>query len=220
MPLAPLHIVSLDPWGDALAARYPHAVVSRHRGFSSWPEARCHVVTCAREDVHFFREVDAFAFEWSLTWAPLVLTPRGVRLGPVVAPGGSACYHCFLRRWLQHDKEIGDTRARLRSVADDALRTVSGWLPSDVLIAGGLTETLAAVVDTEATKGAGVLNGTVTSYDGISGKLSRDTVIGVHACPRCRKRSDRNTDTWAGLAREFPPTSAGASGPPTSLAAS
>ncbi|MFD8230196.1 TOMM precursor leader peptide-binding protein [Streptomyces massasporeus] len=153
--------------------------------------------------------MDDFAFEWSQTWTPLLLTPRGVRLGPVVVPGRSACYHCFLSRWLQHDKEIGDTRARLRNVADDASRTVTGWLPSDVSIASGLTEALAHAVDTGATTGAGVLGGTVTTYDAISGTLSRDAVIGVHACWRCRKRADRNTDTWAGLARQFPPTHPG-----------
>ncbi|MGW3150934.1 TOMM precursor leader peptide-binding protein [Streptomyces sp. NPDC001177] len=142
--------------------------------------------------------MDTFSFAWSLTWAPLILTPRGVRLGPVVTPGSSACYHCFLRRRLQHDWEVGDTRAWWDSVARDPSNTVPGWFPSDVMMAHGLTRALTAT-------GPDALAGTVVTYDGVSGDLGRYPVTGVHACPRCRRRPDRSADTWAALARQFPP---------------
>ncbi|WP_329529417.1 TOMM precursor leader peptide-binding protein [Streptomyces sp. NBC_01462] len=165
---------------------------------ATWPQAWCHVVACAREDVSFFHAVDTFAFEWSLTWAPLVLTSRGVRLGPVVTPGSSACYHCFLRRRLQHDWEVGETRAWWDSVTRDPSNTVAGWLPSDLMMARGLTQALVAM-------GPDAFAGTVVTYDGVLGDMSRDPVIGVHACPRCRRRPDRDADTWAALAQLFPP---------------
>lgn len=213
----PLHLIALDEWGEAVASpmggdRIVSGSSSAARAGTAatgsgtdttpeapatWPRARCHVVACAREDVSYFRDVDKFAFEWSLTWAPLVLTPRGVRLGPVVTPGSSACYHCFLRRRLQHDWEVGDTPAWWHSVAVDPSNTVPGWLPSDLMMARGLTEALVAM-------GPDAFAGTVAAYDGVSGDVRRDPVIGVHACPRCRRRPDRGADTWAGLAQQFP----------------
>jgi bacteriocin biosynthesis cyclodehydratase domain-containing protein len=211
------HLVALDEWGEAVASRLngdgvvsaPVDAAHPESGEpSTWPQAQVHVVACAREDFDFLRAVDTFSFAWSLTWAPLVLTPRGVRLGPVVVPGVSACYHCFLRRRLQHDGEIGDTHAWWDSVALDASDSVSGWLPSDTLMARGLTRALVA-------KGPDGFAGTVVSYDGVSGDMNRDPVIGVHACPRCRHRPDRSDDTWAGLARQFPPA-ADTAGPASS----
>ncbi|MET7457513.1 TOMM precursor leader peptide-binding protein [Streptomyces sp. NPDC005574] len=165
---------------------------------ATWPQAQCHVVASAREDVSFFQDVDTFTFEWSLTWAPLVLTSRGVRLGPVVTPGSSACYHCFLRRRLQHDWEAGDTRARCESVTRDPSNTAAAWLPSDLMMARGLTQALVAM-------GPDAFAGTVVTYDGVHGDMSRDPVIGVQACPRCQRRTDRDADSWAALAALFPP---------------
>ncbi|AEW99931.1 TOMM precursor leader peptide-binding protein [Streptantibioticus cattleyicolor] len=221
MGVPPLHLVALDAWGEAVVPQPDRGVVvsavsaapragaggrTVSAAPATWPQAGCHVVACAREDVSFFRDVDTFCFLWSLTWAPLVLTPRGVRLGPVVVPGRSACYHCFLRRQRQHDWDVGDTQAWWDSVTRDPSNCVAGWLPSDVLMARGLTRVLAA-------RGPGAFAGTVVTYDGVTGDVSGDPVTGVHACPRCRRRPDRRADTWTALAQQFPPPSATACPP-------
>jgi len=150
-------------------------------------------------DAH--ERLDEQAFAAGTAWSAVVLTPTGVRLGPVVVPGKSACYECFLRRSTQHDKYPRRTAAVWRAAAD---QPIDGWLPSDLLVGTGFVEKLLGDADRDWPAGA------VVEYQGTTGDLHTHTVIGVHGCAWCRPVRDRAADTWQDLRNELADLAVGA----------
>lgn len=187
-----------DDWGSALAERLVGSgliaaewVVSETGAGSARP---C-LAFAATESVSAFRRIDDHAFAGDVPWSAVVLTPTGVRLGPVIVPGKSACYECFLRRMTQHDPYAWRT-ATIWSAAESC--PIDGWLPADLLVAEGFA---AGLLTGDPTRDWPA--GSVTSYQAITAHVSRATVIGRHGCDRCRPARDRAEDTWRDLAAEF-----------------
>ena len=193
-----LHVTAGDGWGAAVADELATAPGFSVAQETALPEAAGYLVVAARENTDLLLARDRLAFSLRRPWAPLILTASGVRLGPVVVPGESACYQCFLRRWSQHDPQGEHTAAMLRDDRAIPAHSVAGHLPSDVLIGSGLARALAEAV---ADGFSGRLRpGDVVRFSVANGVVRRDRVIAVHACGRCGPRRDRAADTWQGLA--------------------
>lgn len=193
-----LHVTARDGWGAAVAdelAAAPEFSVAQE---AALPEAAGYLVVAAHENTDLLSARDRLAFGLRRPWAPLILTASGVRLGPVVVPGRSACYQCFLRRWLQHDPQGEHTAAMLRDDRAIPAHSVAGHLPSDVLIGSGLARALAEAIADGF--GGRVQPGDVVRFSVAGGTVRRDRVIAVPGCRRCGPRRDRAADTWQGLA--------------------
>ena len=181
-----------DEFGAAVARRIGRtvkrtviAVGDATRTSASWPDAEGYLSISATEDARSLSGAEELCRAWRRRWAPLMLTPDGVRLGPVAEPGQPGCYECFLRRRLQHDPY---------ATAEPGAVTTDDWLPSDELVAAGLAEAFCA---------GEVSAGDIAGFNGADGTLSRDRLIGVHACVRCAPVRDRAGDTWQQLARDL-----------------
>lgn len=186
-----IHIAAGDDWGRALADRLT--------GFDLTPagelvEGPC-LAFAATEAISTFRRIDEQAFATGTAWSGVVLTPAGVRLGPVIVPGKSACYECFLRRSAHHEQHWRRTAAIWRTAESSRL---DGWLPSDLLVAEGFVRILA-----DGDPDRGWPAGSVISYQAATGEVSTAKVIGRHGCPRCRPGRDRAMDTWRDLQEDL-----------------
>lgn len=184
-----VHYLTSDEFGAAIGAE-----LRKVRGDASlqlqpigltpsrWPRARVQVVSMLDDGASEIDQIDALAFHIRRPWLPIVMRPRGFRVGPLVLPGLSGCYRCFRRRQYQHGRLNQTDRkieARPRTNRDVP---VSGFLPGHVSLAAQLVQAdLDAVVSGFAEPRAGRLT-TVRwlSLDVTTGRLSR-----VDGCERC-----------------------------------
>ena len=71
---------------------------------SLWPYADLIVVAGSREQHRVSEAVDAVAFIRGIPWLGLFVRGTDLQVGPVVVPGRTACYRCFVKRRDQHSR--------------------------------------------------------------------------------------------------------------------
>lgn len=185
--LKTVSVASSGKFGQQVADRLPSclpdsatvAVADLPEAFAGNPDAVVYAMW--RADAEAGARADELAHDRGIPWMPVVLDHLTLRMGPVTLPGEGPCFRCFDSRLVQHDIH-GETTAALRKAYARAPSLgPSGFLPHQARLAAGLA--------------AGLLSGTLagTSPPGqvVTVRLprleiSRDSVVTVHGCPRCR----------------------------------
>ena len=160
---------------------------------SLWPHADLMVLATSREFPRVAEALDRAAFAWLVPWFAVHAHAVQVQCGPVVVPGLTACYQCFVRRREQHRRPgyaVGTADA-----ADD--RFPSGYPSHHVGIAAAFARQ--AVHEAFGAPDSDRLTGTVRMFDQVSGVTSRSSVVAVNRCSRCRA-SSINGELWHRLA--------------------
>jgi bacteriocin biosynthesis cyclodehydratase domain-containing protein len=144
---------------------------------SFWPHTNLIVLATDFERPRIAEAVDRAAFAWDIPWFPVLSTANRIQAGPVIIPGSTACYDCFVRRRAQHD------------LADEAQRAADIKYPvahpaHHVGIAVGLAEQ--AIDESFGLRPPDAIGATVRSFDQVNGGTSRAPVVAVDRCPRCR----------------------------------
>ncbi|GAA3849141.1 TOMM precursor leader peptide-binding protein [Streptomyces sedi] len=140
--------------------------------------------------------IEAFddqAYQSGLPWLPVVLEPDHVRVGPVIFPGAGPCHRCYAVRAAEHDPDPALAAAVATAWDRDPALRSPGHLPHQARTAAGL----AAAALRRPTAAAGSVL-TVTTH---RRAVRRDTVLGVHGCPRCDRAERRSA-----LAEALAPT--------------
>lgn len=133
------------------------------------------------EDDRLASALDERSFLTGFAWFPVVLAFPAIRLGPVVVPGASACYSCYLARRWQRDPLPEVSQAVLASNARDA----AGFFPYHALLAGALTSRLLSDIDMH---GWAASAGCVRTVVLPNAELHASRAVGVDRCPRCSLR--------------------------------
>lgn len=133
------------------------------------------------EDDQLAGTLDQRSFLTGIAWFPVVLAFPAIRVGPVVVPGASACYACYLARRWQRDPLAEISQAVLASNAPDP----AGFFPHHALLAGALTNKLLGDIDL---RGCVASAGCVSTVVLPNGQLHASRAVGVDRCPRCSSR--------------------------------
>ena len=125
--------------------------------------------------------LDRRCFLTGIAWFPVVPAFPAIRVGPVVVPGASACYACYLARRWQRDPLAGISQAVLASEAPGP----AGFFPHHALLAGALASKLLGDIDLHGcVASAGCVRTVVLPI----GQLHASRAVGVDRCPRCSFR--------------------------------
>jgi bacteriocin biosynthesis cyclodehydratase domain-containing protein len=176
---------------DRLGGLYETTVQNVDAGThpSMWPYADLMILSVSHERPRIAAGLDQASFAWGVPWLEICLEPTEVRVGPVVVPGRTACYACFLRRRAQH------RRVEPTSAGTDKHPT--GFAAHHVGIAAAFARQAVCEVfapDPEA------LGGTVRRFNLVSGATSRSAVVATDRCARCRRRHS-SEGLWRELAQ-------------------
>lgn len=133
------------------------------------------------EDNQLADTLDRRSFQTGLAWFPVVLAFPAIRVGPLVVPGASACYTCYLARRWQRDPLAAISQAVL--ARDEPGPT--GFFPHHALLAGALTNQLLSDIDLH---GCAANAGSVRAVVLPNGELHASRAVGVDRCPRCSFR--------------------------------
>jgi bacteriocin biosynthesis cyclodehydratase domain-containing protein len=133
------------------------------------------------EDDHLAATLDRSSFLTGIAWFPVVLAFPVIRIGPVVVPGASACYACYLARRWQRDPMAEISQAVLASHEPGP----AGFFPHHALLAGALTTNLLRDIDLH---GCAASAGRVRTVVLPNGEVQESRAVGVDRCPRCSSR--------------------------------
>lgn len=183
--------------GAGLRARHGASVQPVEPGGthpSWWPHADLVILATSQERVRLAGVVDRSSFAWGRRWFPIYSSPTVIYCGPVVVPGKTACYQCFLRRREQHRNPA------VPAAADAVPEAAPAHPRHHVSIAVALAEQ--AIADAMAGPDDDAIGGTVRLFDQVGGGTSRADVVAVDRCPRCRPVPDdtREHELWGTLA--------------------
>ncbi|NHC47574.1 hypothetical protein [Motilibacter aurantiacus] len=172
--MSTVHAIALDDFGTEfgrhLAGGFAVEVMSGDdawAGSATWPPARVRVVASADEALGLLELVDELSFGWRQPWLPVTRFAPGLRVGPLIVPGRSACFGCFRRT-------APSPAASLPSpgLIEDVTRAVT-------LAAAPLEAALSTV-------GLAQEAGLVRRLDPDGTAVVHGPVEGVPGCPRCR----------------------------------
>jgi hypothetical protein len=133
------------------------------------------------EDDQLAETLDRRSFLTGMAWFPVVQAFPAIRVGPVVVPGASACYACYLARRWQRDPLAEISQAVLASNSPGP----PGFFPHHALLAGALTNQLLSDIDLH---GCAASAGCVRTVVLPNGELQASMAVGVDRCPRCSFR--------------------------------
>lgn len=138
-----------------------------------------------RPHVRICQLIDDLCFEARVPWSLAEIHAQRLACGPLVRPGDGACYHCYRRRWLSHNKAPERELVLQQAYeGDDTLGPV-GFI-------GPMVEIAARALASDASAGANEA-GRLRLIDVLNGAVLESSVIGVHECPRCRPRTSTLT---------------------------
>lgn len=133
------------------------------------------------EDDQLAESLDRRSFLTGIAWFPVVQAFPAIRVGPVVVPGASACYACYLARRWQRDPLAEISQAVLASNPPGP----AGFFPHHALLAGALTNQLLSDIDLH---GCAASAGCVRTVVLPNGELQAGRAVGVDRCSRCSFR--------------------------------
>jgi bacteriocin biosynthesis cyclodehydratase domain-containing protein len=177
-------VLTAGAFGNAVGARLAgHLPVTMHELIdgthsSLWPYTELIVLATSHERPRLAEGIDQAAFRLGVPWFAVRPGATDLQCGPVVVPGRTACYQCYLARRNQHRQGAGPE--------PDADRTQpTGFPQHHVGIAAGFA--LQAIDEVFAAPDPKRLGGTIRRFDQVIGTISRSSVVAVDRCPRCRR---------------------------------
>jgi len=138
--------------------------------------------------------IDAAAHIAGCSWMPIAMTPAVLQIGPLIFPGRSACWRCFLYRMRQHDAHADVTAAVRAAYSNNARLDVANYLPQHAAAAAALAWSALAAPDASA--------GAVWSVRPETLDVAAASVQRCHGCRRCGAppdSGDRDDDLLAEL---------------------
>lgn len=141
------------------------------------------------------KAIDDACFKHAVRWSMVQLDGALLTCGPLVIPGTTACHHCYLKRAAAHalapawDKALHDYYEAHPEAGP------SGY-PAALVEIGA-----AALADDAIATSAGAR---VRTIDILTSNFAESEVIGVHQCPRCRKRAPGTDPTNRSIANLMP----------------
>jgi bacteriocin biosynthesis cyclodehydratase domain-containing protein len=157
-----------------------------------------------REWPELSEELDKVAHARSAPWLPVVLDHPEVRVGPLVLPGQSPCYKCFLARRRQHEQQTAVLSALHAAYDANSELGPRGYLMGHVLVAASIAKTVTRDVDQ--------YGGQLILFDVLQHEVNASLVTSVHGCERCAadaSRRARSAEILAALRSAWPSASDG-----------
>lgn len=145
------------------------------------------------EDEQLADTLDRRSFLTGIAWFPVVPAFPAIRMGPVVVPGASACYACYLARRWQRDPLAEVSQAVLAStVLANTGPDQAGFFPHHAMLAGALASKLLSDIGRH---GCAASAGCVRTLLLPDGELQASRAVGVDRCPRCSFRFESRRTT-------------------------
>ncbi|MFW6692190.1 TOMM precursor leader peptide-binding protein [Streptomyces sp. MAR4 CNX-425] len=169
---------------DFLETCHPGERAVRHADFTSAFDAQPDMVTFAlwRADAGLAGRAEHAAHENGIPWLPVVLDHLTIRIGPLVVPGSGPCFTCFDARLVQHDRHWESTAALRAGYEGDRALGPRGFLPQHARTAAGWAAGMLAQSAAGSLPPGHVVTLALPSLD-----VSRDQVVAVGSCRRCRE---------------------------------
>jgi bacteriocin biosynthesis cyclodehydratase domain-containing protein len=145
-------------------------------------DSRAVIAAMWRPSPALCEEADALAFQHQRPWLPVVMDHPHVRVGPVVVPGGGACFACFTARYEQHDPQYDATAALYAAYDRDPSFGPRGYLDHHARLAAALAEMALGDISTRCMLGAAAQ---VLTFNLYRGDIRRHPVIARSDCTRC-----------------------------------
>jgi bacteriocin biosynthesis cyclodehydratase domain-containing protein len=160
------------------------------------PVAETYVLVSGHPAPAALETLDDAVFAWGCRLVPVTVEHPYLRLGPVVVPGRSPCYHCFAARCLQHALVPAYALAVTEHFRDQQAPSWPGYLPPVATIAAAWAQ---RALHWEAGAGLGS-PGAVQMLNMLTFQQFAGAVVGVHGCRRCGLGRDEHTRSTAGMA--------------------
>ncbi len=190
------HILTVGEFGKAVADSLEELVgnitrteIAGTAAAGEWPSADAYVLASWRPVPALARLVDSLTHAWRRPFLEIVMEGSTLRVGPMTAPGQSACYTCFASRRLQHSRTPDWDLALERHYDEDSRRGPAGFLKPFASIAATQAATFLS----------GPTPGKVWRLDLILRNVSYTEVVGVHGCPRCGLGRDESSRSYRDL---------------------
>jgi len=203
-----VHLLAIGSFGRAVADEMEAMLdpvpvrVTAQPGAASRPDelpelylAAAVVVLAGRPVPAITEWVDEVSFASGVPWLPVIVESTVLRTGPLVVPGRSACYRCFLLRMHQHSPTPAVELALAGHYRASAADEPYGYLPGTVALAAS---TGSDAVD-RALAAPATGTGQVRQRDLVSGRLTRGQVVGIHGCNRCGLHRDERSRSTVDL---------------------
>ncbi|MFB7337089.1 TOMM precursor leader peptide-binding protein [Streptomyces adustus] len=176
--------LSRGPFGDSVVSRMAERLPGRRlddlSDLAAEPATDLVVIALWRPARQLCWDMDDFAYEQSMAWLPVVREETAVTVGPLVVPEGpGACWHCYYRRRVTHDRQWPATHDLHTAYDEDDTCGSDGYLPQHIRTAAALA------LITAARRGDSAKPTPVVRLDLTSTKVTSDRVVGCHGCLRC-----------------------------------
>ena len=187
--LRPVHVLSVGDFGRRVAAYLKDFDQIFHQTEvhddviplpAVWPSARINVVAAWRPVPHLCDLLDQLSLERQIPFIPLILHPTKLVLGPVIQPGGTCCWGCWIKRSKQHDVWPKEQTAVMQHYARNPAIGPQGYLVPFALIGAAKIEEAIESIDS-----AEPIAGATWHIDLMTREIVSSVAIGVHDCPRC-----------------------------------
>lgn len=163
------------------------------QGSIQLPAARAYVFASWRPAMAICTILNAHCYRTQSVFVPAVVEDFVLRIGPIIVPGTSACWECWVARFLQHDLAPSRRTALWRHYDDNPDSGPIGYL-------NGYAATAAARI-ASAIRGAqdSSAAGSVWEMDMLSRQIVTGTLCGVDGCTYCGQMHDPKTRSYAAV---------------------
>lgn len=166
-----------------LAAATGASVSDLSRVRKPWPPAFLYILACWRPLRAAEETLDRLVFDEQRCFLPVVCRHPLVQVGPLIAPGLSACAACARLRERQHDTSGGVAQTVESAYESGTGQGPAGFLPSHATaVAGLVTRIIERFIETPTSEA-----GLVRQFDLLSSRVAKGRVVAVHGCPRCAR---------------------------------
>jgi bacteriocin biosynthesis cyclodehydratase domain-containing protein len=140
-------------------------------------------------------QLDDLSFKCNKPFIPLIIDSTLLCVGPVVIPGCSSCWHCWIARIKQHTHSSREEHATLLEYyQSNSWAGPHGYLrPIAIVGAARLAQLLEEIDSSRCTPGH------LWQLDMLTRRVTTSTVVGVHDCPRCGLHRSSSTRTFHDL---------------------
>lgn len=202
-----LHVFSLGKFGAAAARRFlalnsdaiETPIVDHTLPMpETWPSARLHVLFSWRPAPAICELMEELSYKWRLPFIPVVIDSARLQIGPVIVPGETACWTCWIHRSRQHSPWPDSHASLLQHYATHASEGPAGYLELFAEMAASRVHSIIESLESSASD-----PGSIWQIDMLTRKILTGRVVGIHDCPRCGNRLAPDTRSYISLQQDL-----------------
>jgi bacteriocin biosynthesis cyclodehydratase domain-containing protein len=142
--------------------------------------------------------MEELSYKWRLPFIPVVIDSARLQIGPVIVPGETACWTCWIHRSRQHSPWPDSHASLLQHYATHASEGPAGYLELFAEMAASRVHSIIESLESSASD-----PGSIWQIDMLTRKILTGRVVGIHDCPRCGNRLAPDTRSYISLQQDL-----------------